>query len=68
MKVERRVMSGQMERQRFTRSSVLSTAPGRFISLRMRGLACWNGMSRYGSTLFSAISGTTSSTCGYGYT
>ena len=66
MKVLRMVMSGQMARQRWMRSSVLSTAPGRFISLRMRGLACWNGMSRYGSSLPSAISGMMSSTCGYG--
>ncbi|MNV51050.1 hypothetical protein D3C71_1430870 [compost metagenome] len=68
MKVERTVMSGQSWRQRCTRSRVLSTAPGRFISLRMRGLACWNGISRYGRIRFSAISGTISSTCGYGYT
>jgi hypothetical protein len=39
---------------------------GRFISLRMRGLACWKGMSRYGRSLPSAISGMMSSTCGYG--
>src|SRR5207247_1764093 len=37
---------------------------GRFISLRMRELACWNGTSRYGRILPSAINGTTSSTCG----
>ena len=65
MKVERTVMSGAMRRQFCTRS-VFSTAPGRFIRRRMRGLACWNGMSRYGRMRFSAISGTTSSTCGYG--
>jgi hypothetical protein len=38
--------SGQIARQRWMRSRVLSPLAGRFISLRMRGLACWNGMSR----------------------
>lgn len=68
MKVERTVISGHIAFQRCMRSRVFSTAPGRFINLRMRGLACWNGMSRYGSNLPSAINGITSSTCGYGYT
>ncbi len=66
MKVERTVSSGHMERQFRIRSSVRSTAPGRFISFSTRGLACWNGMSRYGNTLPCAISGMISSTCGYG--
>ena len=51
MKVLRIAMSGAIERQRWMRSRVLSTAPGRFMSLSTRGLACWNGMSRYGSSL-----------------
>jgi hypothetical protein len=33
------------------RASVFSAFAGRFISLRIRGLACWNGTSRYGRTL-----------------
>jgi hypothetical protein len=66
MNVERIVMSGQIERQLAMRSRILSIAPGRFISFSTRGLACWNGMSRYGSSLPSAISGMMSSTCGYG--
>ena len=50
------------------RSRLFSAFAGRFISLRMRGLACWNGTSRYGRQPLpsSAISGMTSSTCGYG--
>ena len=46
MKVLRSVSSGHMRRQFCTRSSVFSTAPGRFIRRSTRGLACWNGMSR----------------------
>ena len=48
------------------RCSVFASAAGRFIAFRIFGLACWNGTSRYGSTLPSAISGIRSSTCGYG--
>ncbi|MNH26100.1 hypothetical protein D3C79_861290 [compost metagenome] len=46
MKVERRVISGQISRHFWMRSRVRSTVPGRFISFRMRGLACCSGMSR----------------------
>jgi hypothetical protein len=66
MNVERIVMSGQISRQALMRASVFSAFAGRFMSFRMRGLACWNGTSRYGRILPCAISGTTSSTCGYG--
>ena len=66
MKVLRMVRFGTSLRQLRMRSSVLSMLPGRFISFRMRGLACWNGMSRYGRILPAAISGMISSTCGYG--
>ena len=66
MNVERIVMSGQIARHARMRASVFSALAGRFISLRIRGLACWNGTSRYGSSRPSAISGITSSTCGYG--
>ena len=64
MKVERTVISGQIARQRRRRSSTFSALAGRFISLRMRGLACWNGTSRYGRIFPLAMSGMTSSTCG----
>ncbi len=56
------VRSGQISRQRRMRSRLFSALAGRFIALRMRGLACWNGTSRYGRILPSAISGMTSST------
>ena len=46
MKVLRMVMSGQISRQARMRASVFSLSAGRFISFRMRGLACWNGTSR----------------------
>ncbi|CPL23304.1 Uncharacterised protein [Bordetella pertussis] len=46
MKVERSVRSGHSSRQRLMRASVLSSNAGRFMARRMRGLACWNGMSR----------------------
>ena len=46
MNVERIVMSGQIARHALMRASVFSALAGRFISFRMRGLACWNGTSR----------------------
>ena len=46
MKVLRMVMSGQIARHARIRSRFFSALAGRFISLRMRGLACWNGTSR----------------------
>ena len=64
IKVERRVRSGQISRHCLMRASWRSTEPGRFISFRIRGLACCSGISRYGRILPSAISGITSSTCG----
>jgi hypothetical protein len=42
----------------------LLLSAGRRMRRRTAGLACWNGMSRYGRTLPSAISGMTASTCG----
>ena len=42
MNVLRSVMSGQTSRQRRTRSSVFSACAGRRMSLRTRGLPCWN--------------------------
>ena len=48
MNVLRIVRSGRARRHAVSRSSTFSGAAGRFISLRMRGLACWNGTSRYG--------------------
>ena len=68
MKVERIVRSGQIARHARMRSMFFSPEAGRFIAFSTRGCECWNGTSRYGSTLPSAISGMTSSTCGYGYT
>ncbi len=68
MNVERIVSSGTAARHSRMRCSVFASAAGRFIAFRIFGLACWNGTSRYGSTLPSAISGISSSTCGYGYT
>ena len=46
MNVLRIASPGFARRQACTRSSTFSGAAGRFISLRMRGLACWNGTSR----------------------
>ena len=46
MKVERSVMSGQAARQARMRSRFFSVEAGRFMSFRIRGLACWNGTSR----------------------
>ncbi len=46
MKVLRIVSSGQIARQARMRSRSFSALAGRFMSLRMRGLACWNGTSR----------------------
>jgi hypothetical protein len=46
MKVERMVRSGQISRQRRMRSRLFSELAGRFMALRMRGLACWKGTSR----------------------
>ena len=47
MNVLRIVMSGQISRQAAMRvEHVFSALAGRFISFRMRGLACWNGTSR----------------------
>ncbi|MNO04551.1 hypothetical protein D3C81_2256190 [compost metagenome] len=66
MKVERMVSSGQISRHFLMRARVLSSKAGRFMFFSTFGLACWNGMSRYGSSLPSAISGITSSTFGYG--
>ncbi|MNP38681.1 hypothetical protein D3C76_1322110 [compost metagenome] len=66
MKVERMIRSGQISRQFLIRARVLSSKAGRFIDLSTFGLACWNGMSRYGRILPAAISGISSSTCGYG--
>ena len=40
VKVERKVRSGTAARQEWIRSNVFSTAQGRFINFRMRGLAC----------------------------
>ena len=40
MKVLRMVMSGATRRQAAMRSKVFSAAAGRFISFRMRALAC----------------------------
>src|SRR3546814_4845887 len=55
MNVLRILRSGQMLRQARMRLSVSSLAAGRFIALSTRVDACWNGTSRYGSTLRSAI-------------
>ncbi len=46
MKVDRSVMSGQAARHAAMRSRFLSEDAGRFMSFRIRGLACWNGTSR----------------------
>ena len=46
MKVERMVMSGHSARHAFTRVSTFSALAGRFMSFRIRGLACWKGTSR----------------------
>ena len=46
------------------RVNAFSAAAGRFIVFRTRGEACCRGTSRYGSRRPSAISGSTSSTCG----
>ena len=46
MNVERIVISGQIARHALMRASVFSAFAGRFMSFRMRGLACWNGTSR----------------------
>ncbi len=46
MKVERRVISGQTERQAAISSSVFAAAAGRAIRRSTPGSACWNGMSR----------------------
>ena len=46
MKVERIVISGQIERHLAMRSSVFSAEAGRFIAVRIFGLACWKGTSR----------------------
>ena len=62
MKVLRTVISGQTFLHCSILSKTFSALAGRFISFRMRGLACWNGTSRYGRILPSAISGITSST------
>jgi hypothetical protein len=43
---ERMVISGQIARQARMRSSTFSALAGRFMALRMRGLACWKGTSR----------------------
>ncbi len=64
MKVERMTISGQMARHLAMRSSVFSADAGRFIALRIFGLACWKGTSRYGRIWPAAISGMTSSTDG----
>jgi len=45
-KVLRMMIWGRSRRHAARRSSTRSGAAGRFISFRMRGLACWNGMSR----------------------
>ncbi|MNW62687.1 hypothetical protein D3C74_408330 [compost metagenome] len=66
MKVERMIRSGQISRQFLMRAKVLSSKAGRFIDFNTFGLACWNGMSRYGRILPAAINGISSSTCGYG--
>ena len=66
MKVERIVMSGQTARQAAMRSRFFSALAGRFMALSTRGGACWNGTSRYGRIRPSAMSGTISSTDGYG--
>ncbi|MCY1449517.1 hypothetical protein D9M71_662560 [compost metagenome] len=68
MKVERMIRSGHCSRHFLMRARVLSSNAGRFMALSTFGLACWNGMSRYGRILPAAISGITSSTFGYGYT
>ena len=44
-----RQLAGTSRARRGCARRLFSTLAGRFISLRMRGLACWNGTSRYGS-------------------
>jgi hypothetical protein len=46
MNVLRMTRSGRAARHASIRFSVPSALAGRFISLRIRGLACWNGTSR----------------------
>ena len=46
MKVERRVISGQIDRHSAIRSSVRSAAAGRAMRRSVSVWACWNGMSR----------------------
>ena len=46
MNVLRMTRSGRAARHASMRRSVPSAFAGRFISFRMRGLACWNGTSR----------------------
>ena len=64
IKVERKVISGQMLRHVRMRSSTFSLLAGRFMAFKTFCEACWNGISKYGTTKPSAIKGITSSTLG----
>ena len=46
MKVLRMTRSGRAARHASMRRNVPSAFAGRFMSFRIRGLACWNGTSR----------------------